>query len=97
MSIVGDYDWVKGGSSEKYVQELSLRNDGTAHYEESSETYSEFWKRTGDGKWNEEEGVVWVILAELKKKRKLRRSQFHLFRDLKMESKLITTWPLIFN
>lgn len=61
-SLVGDYDWVKGGSMEKYFQELSLRADGTASYLESQETSSETWTRSGDGKWSVKDGVVWIII-----------------------------------
>src|SRR4051794_28924353 len=62
-SIVGDYNWLKGGSMEKYSQDSSLRQDGTATYNEKQETSSEVWERSGFGKWRVEDDTVWIILA----------------------------------
>jgi len=73
QSIVGDYDWVKGGSSEQYSQDLSLAKDGTATYREKQETYSEAWERKGEGKWSVEDGLVWVVLAEMRKEVKIKK------------------------
>lgn len=49
QNLVGDYDWVKGGSMEKYTQDISLRADGTATYKEFSETKTESFTRSGNG------------------------------------------------
>jgi len=74
QDIVGDYDWEKVASSEKYYQELSLRSDGTASYREDSETAREKVVRTGDGKWNvDSENVVWIVIAELRTETKIKK------------------------
>jgi len=70
-SLAGDYDWEKGGSSEKYTQLLNLRSDGSASYKEESETVRERVTRTGDGKWRVKDNVVWVVIDRLKTETKI--------------------------
>jgi hypothetical protein len=71
--LVGNYDWVKGGTMEKYSQDLSLRADGTASYKESGETSSEAWTRSGSGRWSVKESTVWVVCDSLKKETKMKK------------------------
>ena len=96
--LVGSYDWVKGGSMEKYTQDLTLNANGTASYKEFNETRSERWERTGHGKWKVENDVVWVILDELKKETKALKPQipaipgFH--EDVKIDKNIAIDIPV---
>eukprot|EP00026_Physarum_polycephalum_P021102 Phypoly_transcript_24146.p1 GENE.Phypoly_transcript_24146~~Phypoly_transcript_24146.p1 ORF type:complete len:153 (+),score=13.89 Phypoly_transcript_24146:38-460(+) len=74
QAIVGDYDYVKGGSSETYTQELSLKADGTATYKQFHETQSEAYTRTGRGKWTVlyDSQLVLIHFHELKKDTKVK-------------------------
>ena len=65
--FIGDYTYVKGGSSEKYTQDVSLRANGTASYHEYSETRTESFTRSGEGTWKVDDEYVWVTVNELKK------------------------------
>jgi len=69
--LVGEYDWEKGGS-EKYTQELSLKEDGTAFYKESGESRTDSWTRSGAGTWRIEDDIVWVLCAQLTKEVKMK-------------------------
>lgn len=64
--VVGTFDYAKGGSQEKYTQELTLRKDGTATYSEFSETKYQTFTRNGSGTWKiGEDDIVWIIIASL--------------------------------
>lgn len=65
--FIGEYTYIKGGSSEKYSQDVSLRADGTASYREYSETRTESFTRSGEGTWKVDDEYVWVTVNELKK------------------------------
>eukprot|EP01115_Flamella_aegyptia_P002390 TRINITY_DN136428_c0_g1_i1.p1 TRINITY_DN136428_c0_g1~~TRINITY_DN136428_c0_g1_i1.p1 ORF type:complete len:126 (+),score=36.52 TRINITY_DN136428_c0_g1_i1:88-465(+) len=72
--LVGKYDWEKGGSMEKYKQEVVLNGNGTASYYEYSETNSEMFTRTGSGTWSvDSNGTVWVKCDELRKETKMKK------------------------
>ncbi len=73
-ALVGDYDWEKGGSSERYYQQLSLDADGSATYREDSETAREKVERSGSGRWSvDKDYVVWVVIDELKTETKIKK------------------------
>ena len=48
QEIVGEYDWEKGGSNEKYTQSVKINGDGTAVYREFNDTRSQSFERTGN-------------------------------------------------
>jgi hypothetical protein len=47
--LVGDYEYIKGGSMETYTQEISLNADHSASYKEFNETKTEKFTRWGNG------------------------------------------------